>query len=99
PHVPARDELHSIRIDQRAEGNDVVQETESFRIAAAVELVDRFDELLRPKCFCGMKTAVNPDYGLPFGCESAGLIIRQALGKSETSRDLPVVIEALEIVG
>lgn len=98
-HVPVGDEFLAVGVGQDAEDDVVVEDTESFGVVAADELVDGLHKLLGADGFGGVEATVDPDYGFAGLGEVMGLSFGDALGQSEAAGDVFVLLEVLLVLG
>jgi hypothetical protein len=98
-HVPARDELHAVRVRVHGENDDVVQDASRLLVVAAHEIVDGGNELVRAEDFGRVQPAVDPHDRLPLARQRARFLRRHRLGECEPARDLTQPLQAREIGG
>src|SRR5687768_5362895 len=93
-HVPVRDEIHPIGIDQSGEEDVIAQEPHRLGIVPAHHLVHELNELLGAEYFSGVQPAIDPYDRLPLLRKSARFFYAHALRQSEPSRYLAIAVES-----
>ena len=96
-HVPVRDELHAVGIRVHGEDDVILEDALRLVVVAREELVGRLDQLVRAEDFRRVQTAVEPNDRLAFLRQRVGLLVRQVFALRQLHRDVPVLLEQLEV--
>ncbi len=97
-HVPVRDQLHAVGIDQTAEQDHIVKKAPGLVVLTAAHLPDGLDQLLCAQRFSRVQPAVDPDHGAALARQRARLLVAQPLRQRQPPRDLFVSIELLLVL-
>ena len=98
PHIPRAHEFLPVRVIDRKQDHDVVEDAERFRVGARREHPERLDQLLRADGLGGVQPAVNPHDRFAGLREGARLLVRQILGPRQLLGVEPVALDVLEVL-
>ena len=96
-HVPVRDEVHAVRVDEHAQLDDVVQEAHGLFVGSAHHLPHVLQELLGAEGFGGVQSAVDPHHRLALFGEGSRRVVGEPLGVGKSARNCLVARKLLVI--
>jgi hypothetical protein len=98
-HVPARHQLHAVRIGVNRKLHDVIQQAHRFGVVPAGHLPDVLHQLVSAEHLGGVQAAIDPDHRLALLGQRPGLGRVHAFRAGEPGTDLPQPIELRVVRG